>query len=160
MLKNDIPSSTAITLGYWKCSLNLNFFRFFIRLLLNFYSFLISHWGCWNVFVVTSCLLFGCFVGVDPLCPYPSGQETFFPHEKDCHKFYECFGGRKFELVCPANLFWNQTALSCDYECGKCRIKKHPYKCFQNPNVVVVVVTVTQVINIIIYTNPEETSQF
>lgn len=59
------------------------------------------------------------FVGYDSFCPFPSDVMTFYPHDKDCHKFYECYGGHKYELDCPSNLYWNQTATTCDYQCGK-----------------------------------------
>lgn len=58
------------------------------------------------------------FSGRDPLCPYPSYVTTFFPHEKNCHQYYECYAGYKYKMSCFYTLFWNQTATTCDYLCG------------------------------------------
>lgn len=57
--------------------------------------------------------------GEGPVCPTPSKNIIFFPYDLDCHKYYECFAGRRFLMECPSDLYWNQTALTCDYKCGK-----------------------------------------
>ncbi|CAB3226004.1 unnamed protein product [Arctia plantaginis] len=53
---------------------------------------------------------------------YSCKQEGFIPHSQNCSFFYMCvpdnrdgFVGVKFQ--CPANLFWNQEQLVCDWHC-------------------------------------------
>lgn len=55
-------------------------------------------------------------------CPKedPDKPPTYFPHETECGKFYECSGGKAFLFTCPHGSYWNQSETSCDYgvNCG------------------------------------------
>ncbi|KAJ8925009.1 hypothetical protein NQ315_001174 [Exocentrus adspersus] len=51
----------------------------------------------------------------DPLCPWPSGNLTFFPDPTNCSRYYECYEGNKYLMSCPSNLYWNELASVCDY---------------------------------------------
>lgn len=48
-------------------------------------------------------------------------DEGFFPHPKDCKKYYWCLGGAgdtgiiAHQFTCPAGLYFNKAADSCDY---------------------------------------------
>lgn len=57
----------------------------------------------------------------DIRCPkYLAGariRPTFFSHEQDCSKYYECVGGAVVEMYCPPLMFWNQDEKRCGYEC-------------------------------------------
>ncbi|KAJ8970585.1 hypothetical protein NQ314_001118 [Rhamnusium bicolor] len=52
---------------------------------------------------------------LDPLCPYPSDDLTFFPDPNDCSQYYQCYQGNKQLMRCPANFFWNFDYGYCDY---------------------------------------------
>lgn len=51
----------------------------------------------------------------DPDCPYPESEGWLFPFPGDCTKFYECAEGRKVEMTCPDNLWFNNEIKECDY---------------------------------------------
>ena len=57
----------------------------------------------------------------DPLCPYTSNDITYFPYPGDCTKFWECFAGVKYEMACPAGLWWHQEISQCDYPGDFCQ---------------------------------------
>ncbi|KAJ8953985.1 hypothetical protein NQ314_007178 [Rhamnusium bicolor] len=49
-----------------------------------------------------------------------SGQATYYPHETDCGKFYECNFGRPILFVCPEGLYFDPILNTCNWnvDCG------------------------------------------
>ncbi|XP_053686225.1 probable chitinase 10 [Sabethes cyaneus] len=57
-------------------------------------------------------------VGVNDFrCPRLDDPETpvHLTHPKDCGKFYKCYGGRAYLIVCPAGQHWSVRFDRCDY---------------------------------------------
>lgn len=62
-------------------------------------------------------------------------EEGFFPHPKDCKKYFWCLNGAgdsgiiAHQFTCPAGLYFNKAADSCDYTqnvlCNK-KLSKKP----------------------------------
>lgn len=52
-------------------------------------------------------------------CP-KDGSTAFFPHERDCWKFYMCDNGKPIEMTCNPGTYWNQEHSTCSFvvDCG------------------------------------------
>ncbi|XP_043264945.1 mucin-2-like [Colletes gigas] len=56
------------------------------------------------------------FADIPTSCPVPDGQDTtHIAHESDCHKFYKCKMGQKYEMTCRSNLCFNPELQVCDW---------------------------------------------
>jgi len=52
----------------------------------------------------------------DPFADECKGKaDGLHKDSKDAHKYFSCSGGRAFHMTCPENLFFNETAQSCDF---------------------------------------------
>ncbi|XP_018572522.1 peritrophin-1-like [Anoplophora glabripennis] len=62
------------------------------------------------------------FTSAEVVCPKEeqNSDTTYFPHETDCTKFYECTNGRTELLECPPKTYWDTTLNVCDTDavCG------------------------------------------
>lgn len=52
-------------------------------------------------------------------------EVVFFSHADDCTKYYECFNGTIYEMVCPDEMHFNDEVSTCDLpELAKCEVSK------------------------------------
>ncbi|XP_023015448.2 peritrophin-44 [Leptinotarsa decemlineata] len=62
----------------------------------------------------------------DPSCPYPSDTITYDIDPSNCQRFFECYQGKRYGVVCPNNLYWNHVMNYCDdfeeVDCSRGRV--------------------------------------
>lgn len=62
------------------------------------------------------------FISLVVVCPEENenSKATYYPHETECGKFYECHNGELALLECPPQTYWDTRLNVCDRDasCG------------------------------------------
>ncbi|KAJ8925511.1 hypothetical protein NQ315_009350 [Exocentrus adspersus] len=80
------------------------------------------------IFIFGTFAVFASALAVD--CPEEdeNSHATYFPHETECGKFYECHNGESVILECPPGLYWDAKVNVCNWDvnCGTLRTSTAP----------------------------------